>query len=75
MQEVENGLRDAASDAQVCRAIQDLRVSYVLDFGSKEVNGGSHAYPGLENLQNSPAVTLVAEQGHAKLFKVLPCHS
>jgi hypothetical protein len=73
MGEVENGLKNATSDPQVCRAIEDLRVSYVLDFGAKEVNGGSHPYPGLEDLDRSPAVTLVAQQGHAKLYKVLPC--
>jgi len=73
MAEVNDGLRDAATDPAVCAAIDALDVGYVLDFGSREVHGGDNALPGLTDLASSPAVRLVDQQGDAKLFEVIAC--
>lgn len=66
-------LRDAKTNPAVCRAVHDLRVGYVLDFGGQEVNNGSHPAPGLDNLQESGTVELLLQHGEAKLFKITAC--
>jgi hypothetical protein len=48
-------------------------VKYVLDFGSKEVHGGDHPFPGFEDLSESSAVKLVLQHGSAKLYQVTAC--
>lgn len=73
VQEVNDGLADAVPGAPVCDAIRDLEVGYVLDFGPQEVHGGEHDLPGLEDLENSPAVELVDAEGDAKLYRVVGC--
>ncbi|MFC8304094.1 DUF6541 family protein [Specibacter sp. NPDC057265] len=70
---INNSLRNALSDPNVCPAVKATGVRYVLDFGSKEIHGGSHSFPGLENLQDSPAAELVAEVGEARLFRITAC--
>jgi hypothetical protein len=71
--EVYAGLRDAASDLDVCDALREEKVQFVLDFGDEEVHGGDHQYPGLDNLARSGAVELVESVGSAKLFRVTAC--
>jgi hypothetical protein len=66
-------LRSADTVPAVCDAARATRVHYVLDFGSKEVHGGSHRFPGLEDLEHSRAVTLVAAQGEARLYELTAC--
>lgn len=66
-------LRDARTDPAVCPAARALGVGYVLDFGTQEVNGGSHPAPGLDNLAESGTVTLLSQHGEAKLFKFNAC--
>lgn len=67
------GLRDAASDPAVCAAVRSANVGYALDFGTLEVHGGHHDFPGLDDLQDSPAAELVAQVGQAKLFRITAC--
>lgn len=59
--------------AEVCAAIDDLGVEYVLDFGTQEVNDGKHPYKGLDRLRSSQAVEKVDEVGDAVLYKVVLC--
>lgn len=68
-----SSLREATTDPAVCPVVKRLNVQYVLDFGTQEVNGGSHPTPGLVHLENSDAVKLVDKHGEAKLFKVTAC--
>lgn len=73
VQIINNELRDADSNPEVCPAVKATGVKFVLDFGAKEVHDGRHPFPGLENLSESPAVKLVKEIGEAKLYRVTAC--
>ncbi|WP_111718598.1 DUF6541 family protein [Homoserinimonas sp. OAct 916] len=66
-------LNQAKSDPQVCPALARTGVRFVLDFGPHEVHNGSHPYPGLADLSDSDAVTLIDEQGDARLYEVTAC--
>ncbi|MDJ0351158.1 DUF6541 family protein [Pseudarthrobacter sp. PH31-O2] len=66
-------LRDAGTDPSICEAILRTGVHYVLDFGTKEVHGGNHAFPGLADLDASTSVQPVFRQGNASLYKVTAC--
>lgn len=59
---------------QVCAALEDTGVAYVLDFsadGDFQENDGD--YSGLDDLDSSPYVELVEQRGDAKLFKIISC--
>lgn len=66
-------LRDAETWPQVCEAAVRENIQFVLDFGTREPYDGSHRYPGIEQLDHSRAVELVAREGDAKLFRVTAC--
>lgn len=66
-------LDDVTEDLSVCTAVQDLNAFYVLDFGPREVHGGEHLYPGLDDVGDSPGFELVDSEGDAKLFRVTVC--
>ncbi|GAA1647639.1 DUF6541 family protein [Microbacterium flavum] len=73
LEAVNDDLRDATPGSPVCSSIADLGVQYVLDFGSREVHGATHVYPGLEDLKDSTAVRLVDSEGQARLYQVVGC--
>lgn len=62
-----------AGSAEVCSAIDDLGVEYVLDFGTQEINDGTHPYKGLDRLRTSKSVEKVDQIGDAVLYKVVLC--
>lgn len=70
---INNSLRNALTDPTVCPAVKAAGVMYALDFGDKEVHGGHHDFPGLDDLEKSPAAELVAQVGDAKLFRITAC--
>ncbi|MGN5731800.1 DUF6541 family protein [Arthrobacter psychrochitiniphilus] len=72
---VEQKLNMAASDPVVCKAIRELNVRYVLDFGSQYLLNHPDRlnYEGLQGLASSDAVTLVDQEGAAKLYRVTAC--
>ncbi|SJN30564.1 Permease of the drug/metabolite transporter (DMT) superfamily [Microbacterium esteraromaticum] len=70
---INENLDDAARVPQVCEAVDRLGVGYVLDFGEREVHGGSHPLPGLQGLSGSTAVRLVDSEGYARLYEVVAC--
>ncbi len=71
---INNSLNRAASNpAVVCPAVRALNVRYVLDFGPREVHGGRHRYPGLENLATAEGFTVAARVGKATLYRVEAC--
>ncbi|UGS28091.1 hypothetical protein K8F61_08000 [Microbacterium resistens] len=73
MQEILDGLDTAQAGSEVCDLLAERRVSYVLDFGRREVNEGRHHYRGLDRLSTSDAVELVDEEGNARLYRVTAC--
>lgn len=75
LQEIYNELGAVTSDPNVCAAVRDENAFYVLDFGLKEVHGGSHTPPGLIHLDQNPGVKLIDSQGEARLYKITACGS
>ncbi|KAD4060526.1 hypothetical protein GD627_05705 [Arthrobacter yangruifuii] len=71
--EIYADLRNALTDPDVCPALEAEQVGYVLDFGDQEIHGGTHPYPGLEDLESSGVVTLVDSEGEAKLYRITAC--
>ena len=70
---VDNNLKDADSMPEVCDAVEATGVDYVLDFGTREVHGGDHRYPGIEELDADPDFEKVASVGEASLYKFVGC--
>ncbi|MFZ3415778.1 DUF6541 family protein [Arthrobacter sp. 3Tela_A] len=70
---VDNNLKNADSMPEVCDAVEATGVDYVLDFGTREVHGGDHRYPGIEELDADPDFEKVASVGEASLYKFVGC--
>ena len=70
---VDQHLKDADTMPEVCPAAEDLDIRYVLDFGTKEVHGGDHRYPGLEDIAMDDDFELLDEVGEAKLYEFVGC--
>jgi len=66
-------LRDADTDPEVCEAIREANVGFVLDFGPREVHPGEHPIDGFAELESSDAVRLLDEEGDARLYEVTAC--
>lgn len=66
-------LSSGEEDPDLCPALLSTSADYVLDFGDREVHGGSHVFPGLEDLDTSDAVRLVHEVGEARLYEIVAC--
>ncbi|MGK0721171.1 DUF6541 family protein [Leucobacter sp. W1478] len=66
-------LRDADTRPDVCEAAVHENIQFVLDFGTHEPYDGNHRYPGIEQLDESNAVELIAQEGDARLFRVTAC--
>ncbi|WP_252787519.1 DUF6541 family protein [Microbacterium yannicii] len=73
LEAVNDDLNDATPGSPVCDAIAELNVGFVLDFGSREVHGANHVFPGLTDLEDSGAVRLVDHEGDARLYEVIGC--
>lgn len=66
----------ASASPSACAAVRKLGVTYVLGFGDRYLSPGNprtKEYPGFDDLSQSRAVTLVAQRGGAKLYKVTGC--
>lgn len=69
-------LNRVGSDAEVCAAAKKLGVTYLLDFGTDYIpafDNPRSLYPGVTLAPDSEAFTLVASEGHARLFKLTTC--
>lgn len=75
MRAVAEGLSDAATKPGVCDAVRRLNVEYALDLGEQYLlnHPSNLEYPGLKDLENSSSVTLVDQEGEARLYKVTAC--
>jgi len=70
---INDELDEAGARPDVCAAILDKGVQYVLDFGDREVHGAIHPFPGLDDLATSSAVEVVDFEGDAVLYRVIAC--
>lgn len=70
---VMNKLRQAEYDPAVCRAVNELNVRWLLDFGDREVHGAEHVYAGLDGIENTDLVELVDSEGDARLYRIIAC--
>jgi len=69
-------LNRVGQDPTVCAAAKRLGVTYLLDFGTDYIqafNNPISLYPGVTLAPDSGAFTLVAQNGHAKLYKLTKC--
>lgn len=68
-------LDDVMTDPRVCPALLDLNVGWVLDFGNTRlINNENRAYPGWENLADSPGFEVAYRSGSAALYRVVACN-
>lgn len=71
---VYNHLNEADTDPEVCTAVDNLGVGYVLDFEGPEIHGHDHGYVGLDNLVRSGVARLVDREGKASLYELTVCN-
>ncbi|MDK9651652.1 hypothetical protein FAM15381_001962 [Propionibacterium freudenreichii] len=72
---INQNLRFAEFNPEVCHALNDLNVHYALDFGWYEVNRSNYAQyaPGFSRLYEAPGFVPVANNGHAVLYRIEAC--
>lgn len=61
------------ADPAVCQAVERLNSFYVLDFGEKAVNKMVIPFPTSEELAANPGLTLIDQEGPAKLYRIDAC--
>ncbi|MEE6296765.1 DUF6541 family protein [Georgenia wangjunii] len=70
-------LNEARTDPEVCQAVENLNVGYVLDMAypmwGGDPAGGEHAYPGLDWLVATGVAEPVAVEGPARLLEITAC--
>ncbi|KQO04038.1 hypothetical protein ASF21_07580 [Arthrobacter sp. Leaf234] len=66
---------EAGFNVAVCDAIESERAYWALDFGDQEIVPGDEPYIGFRALedQSAPGISLVAEEGDARLYRVDAC--
>jgi hypothetical protein len=68
------GLRDAATDPEVCDALEVYgSPRYVLDFGAGERAAGRYVLPGMTDFAGKPGFELVDAVGDASLWLITAC--
>lgn len=72
---IDQNLESALEDPSVCSDVDDIRAYYVLDFGTREMNGVNHAsvYGGLLGLEQAGVAEPVYQSGNAKILQVTAC--
>lgn len=66
-------LNEALTDPQVCEAVNDLDVGFVLRMGRHLWDAGQGGYPGFDGLVEAGVAELVAERGDARLYRITAC--
>lgn len=68
------GTRLREGGPEVCAAVERLGVQYALDFGDRVIFPKyGELYTGLHDLDRSPVLTAIAEEGDATLYRVTGC--
>ena len=73
LDEVNQWLDEATDVPAACDAAHRLDVRFALDFGTQEVHGGTHPYPGLQDLAGAAGFREVDRQGAAVLYELVRC--
>lgn len=69
-----NNLNDMWMEPDVCQAVRDEQIKWVLDFGNHEiVNGLVSPYPGQFYLTEHSGFELVRSYGRARLYRLVGC--
>lgn len=68
---ITEGLDRAATDPQVCAALERTSTRWILDFGDAEIHDGDHSYPGLADIGS--VARLVDSEGDAALYEIVAC--
>ena len=66
-------LHAAATDPQVCPALDAIGTRYVLDFGPGDQEYGHYVLPGFTDIEASEGFELVDREGRASLWRVTAC--
>lgn len=69
-------LNRVGTDLEVCEAAKKLGVTHLLDFGTDYIpafDNPRSRYPGITLAADSDAFTLLASEGHARLYKLAIC--
>lgn len=66
-------LDEARHDPRVCDAMHEEGVEYALDFGPEELWDRRDTMSGMKDLSSSGVGVVVAQEGDAKLLRLLPC--
>lgn len=72
-QEINEGLSTATPGSDVCEAVRDKDVGFVLDFGDLQINNAVERFPGLVSLDESSLLREVDRQGEAVLYEIVGC--
>jgi hypothetical protein len=72
-QVLRTGLVDVEKDPAVCKALERMRVDYVLDFGPSDQGPGRWDMPGLTGFAHAKGFELVAKKGSASLWRITAC--
>ncbi|WP_169581691.1 MULTISPECIES: DUF6541 family protein [Microbacterium] len=71
---IQDGLRDAARDAEVCAALEAYgSPDFVLDFGDGDPLPGRYELPGMSDFAGQPGFELVDREGEASLWRITAC--
>jgi hypothetical protein len=71
---IAEGLRNVASDPEVCAATHELGVGYALEGGEPLwPDERAQTYPGLEDLGEAEGFELVDERGPTRLYRITAC--
>ncbi|WP_343317986.1 DUF6541 family protein [Arthrobacter sp. TMP15] len=68
-----NHLSDLKKNPEVCAAVRNLDSYYILDFGNKQINNMKKPFPTSEELAATPGLTLIDQEGPAKLYRIDGC--
>lgn len=73
-QAIQNGLRDAGTDPEVCDALETYgSPDFVVDFGLGEETPGRYELEGMTDFAGQPGFELVDSEGEASLWRITAC--
>ncbi|MGW9588134.1 DUF6541 family protein [Microbacterium sp. NPDC055455] len=70
---INTGLDTDGDSPEMCEALEETGVRFVLDFGGGDFQEHDGDYSGLDHLERSDDVELVVSEGDARLYRVVSC--